>query len=426
MFARTYNINSTQKIDRAVLTLATIAVLLLSACTSNSVLEEIEEIDINGTDPLIYTCLTSDNEQINNSTRANSGSQPLTTDFLVSTYKLYNLGNQQTVMHNYHVEYKTSGTAWDGTIRPYWDYTKVAGQHERYWDLSAFPYRFHAIAPCPANPNSYKLDDRQVNIPTPYKMQTSINGMVTPRNSEAEPHLLAQVQRNTTGKDYDLLSLKDDKEFNTASTTKTRYVSLPFHHLNSKIRFGIYSTFPWTTSNKLYIKDLTIKATSSNFVTQAEGYNATAATPDNTWYIGTGNSGFTSLTKATAPTTELLHFDGGPEIQDNDLREHQGRSSAYWLQCPDGIMQIPQENVQMSISFSLYTDDNQPFKTFTDVPIRLRTDGTDQPLFTWKSGYIYTYYLILEGVDDKLEITFTATLTPWEDITGSLTTDLEQ
>lgn len=86
-------------------------------------------------------------------------------------------------------------------------------------------------------------------------------------------------------------------------------------------------------------------------------------------------------------------------------------------------MQIPQEGVTLCVSFQLCTMDGNVYKTFNDIPIQME-DGTRQ--YNWLSGYIHTYYLIIGDIEDKLELTFTATLTPWEDISGSLTTDLEQ
>lgn len=434
MHARTlYNITRTRVFAGVQVTLAALAVLLFISCSNGATIEKIEEIDINGKDPLAFTCLTDNSEQEHNTTRA---AQLLTTDFVVSTYKAYNTPNQYPVMTDYHVEYKTSGTAWDGNVRPYWDYTKVTGQYEKYWDYSAFPYRFHAVAPYPTNPAHVTFNDKALTINAPYSMQTSLNGMVTPTDRVAEPYLAAQLQRNPDGRDYDLLSTNHPLEINTGSQARNRYVALPFHHLNSKVRFGIYSTTPWTTANPLYIEGLTIRAYSPNFVTAATGYTATGTTApgaatvlgssasEYSWYLATGNSGFTNLVfSSSAAETPLLRFDGGKEVTDNDLSLHQGRSSAYWLQCKDGLMQIPQENVTLCVSFNLNRMDGTLYKSYNDIPIQL-ADGTRH--YNWLSGYLHTYYLIIGGIEDNLEITFTATLTPWEDITGSLTTDLEQ
>lgn len=435
MFARTSNIFITRKVAKVTKTLAALGVLLFSACTSDKVLEEIPEIDLNGTDPLKFTTMAVDNEAQQN-TRANR--QPsLTTGFMVSTYKGFMQSNQQTVMTNYNVEYKTTGTAWDGNVRPYWDYTQVPGQYEKYWDYSAFPYRFHAIAPCPDNAAGYILGDKHLKINAPYYYQTCHNGLVQTRQADgtvtdapAEPHILAQVQRIQDGTDQDLLARDPEKvDLNNGSTTLNREVWLPFHHLNSKIRFAVYSLSPWVTDNYLYIEDMTIKVTSPQFVTAASTYEASLSSTTGNWRPDTANSGFTGLTQKDPAqhVDPLFRFDGGKDVEGNDLRERQTQRTAFWLQCTDGMVQLPQEDVQMSVTFRLMREDGKPYKQFTDVPIAIEhPDGTYQPRHDWQPGYIYTYYLIIDGVDDRLEITFTCTLTPWEDVEGSLSTDLEQ
>lgn len=390
-----------------------------AACTTDKVLEEVEDIS-GSTDPMRFTVTKE------NLTPDQRAANPLTSGFMVSAYKLYGQDNQQTVMPQYEVRYHVLGDAWNGRTYSSWTYDDVKGQNLRYWDYSAFPYRFNAIAPYPANPAGFVLTDQSLKINVPYSAQTCINGMVTPADNAAEPHLLSQVQRGTDGKDTDLLALSDDKTvINDGSTTKNRDVWMPFHHLNSKIRFGIYHNTQWLISNKTYIKDLIIKVTSPNFVTGAGNYQSKGT---GGWRISTGNSGFKELTKAAVPY-EIFCFDGGQEIEDNDLTERQTRKTAYFMQCPGGMMQIPQEHVEMTVSFKLYTADDHLYKSFTDVPVRLEKEnhpGDYQTYFDWKSGYIYTYYLVINEIDEKLEVTFTATLTPWEDVAGSLSTDLEK
>lgn len=399
---------------------------MLTACTTETSFQEVEDIT-GSTDPMTFT-VTRESQMHSASTRA---SQPLTSGFMVSCYKHYDTANQQTVMPRYEVRYHTTGTAWDGTTRAYWTYDDVAGQFLRYWDYSAFPYRFHAIAPYPDNTEGYVLDDRTLTIPCHYSYQTCINGMATPADKVAEPHLISQVLRDTDGTDHDLLLVDptNESELNNGSTTKSRDVWMPFHHLNSKIRFGVYHSTAWLTANKTYIQDLTISVTSPHFATEATGYNATGT---DSWRILTGNAGFTGVTTLDAAPEvphRLFRFDGGPDIPGNDITHCQTRATAFMLQCPAGIMQIPQEQVGLMVSFDLMNDDGTLNQRFTDVPVRLELDdhpGTYQYSFDWRSGFIYTYYLIIGEVNDKLEITFTATLAPWEDIAGSLTTDLEQ
>lgn len=397
------------------------ALCLMTSCSSDKVIEEIEEIKPSN-DPMKFTCNVQENVS---STRASY----LKSDFMVSAYKSYGLTKQQTVMDKYHVEHRTTGTNWDGNEQDNWDYVGVDGQIERYWDYDNYPYRFNAIAPCPAK-TDVTLADKNLTISKSYSFQTCSDGVKDPAdNSIAEPYMLAQVQRATDGKDTDIFAGSPIGDENS-NTTLNRYVALPFHHLNSKIRFGVYSLNPWATDNKLYIKDLVITATStSKFVTKADKYTASGT---NSWKVPTGTSGFEGLTKAIDATTptQLFSFSGlsgSTPLEDNDLRKHQGQSSAYFLLCNDGIMQIPQEGVEMKVSLKLMQEGNDtPFKAYTDVPVVLRLeDNTTQVKFNWVSGNIYTYYLILD-FDKKLEIQFTATLAPWEDISGSLSTDLEQ
>lgn len=403
---------------RAERALAALVVLLTVSCSKISVREPIKEIDIEGTDLMSFTCLNQ--ESAPQSAFATKASQALTSGFAVSTFKAFGTPGQFTVMDYYNVEYKTSGNAWDGSVRPYWDYTQVSGQFQKYWDFSAFPYRFNAVSPYPANPSDVSLTDKTLSLHNAvYKMQTVHNGLVSPSDDKAEPYLVAQVERGTEGNDFDYMATTGPKEINNASLARNRYVSLPFHHLNSKVRFGVFCTAPWATANSLYIEGLTVKIASPDFVTQATGYNATG----DSWYDSTANSGFGNLVKASGSGTQLLRFDGGKDVPENNLSLHQGRSSAFWLQCPDGIMQMPQKDVQLHVSFRLRTMDGTLYKEFTNVLIRM-DDGTDR--YDWVSGYVNTYYLIIGEIQDELQIEFTATLTPWEDISGSLSTNLEQ
>lgn len=356
-------------------------------------------------------------------------------DFMVSTYKSFQQTGQQTVMDTYHVRYSTTGTDWDGNVHDNWNYVNVDNQIERYWDYNSFPYRFNAIAPYPTDKSKISLTDIQLTIEAPYKMQTCMDGSISPDDRAAEPYWLAQVQRGTDGKDLDVIA---NKEITNASTSLNRYVALPFHHLNSKIRFAIYSLLPWTTANPMHIRNLSIKVvpdpdnTSDTFVTAAGKYMMSGVN----WYNGIGTSGFTDLTrKPLADPIEILHYTGveagNPNVplEGNDLSQWQGKSSAFWFKCKDGIMQIPQEGVRMTVSMELFLIDGGDVVVLplNDIPVKFALEGAEPTeQHNWQSGNIYTYYLILDNVNEKLEIDFTATLTPWEDISGSLSTDLEQ
>ena len=396
------------------------ACAVMCACATDTIVKEEDDDTPESFDPMNFTCQIQDDVPTT-ATRATA----LTTGFMVSTYKSYAVSDkQQTVMDRYTVEYKTSGTAWDGNVRPYWDYTQVSGQIQRYWDFSNFPYRFHAVAPCPDNKSAVTLTDTEVKLDKGYSYQTVTDGVVSPSNAVAEPYMLAQVHRAANGADTDILAQDDQhRNINTSSTSLNREVKMPFHHLNSKVRFAVYCLSPWVTANYLYVKDLTVNVTSSDFVTSASGFEATC-TESSSWRPDVSPFGFTGLTKAASSST-LLSYSGmsnGTPLQDNDLRENQTQKTANFLQCKDGIMQIPQDGVKMIVSLKLLKADQSDYKTLTNVPIKL----DDTEVFNWKPGYIYTYYLVIGGILDKLEIDFTCTLTPWDDISGSLSTDLEQ
>lgn len=383
---------------------AALSVLSFASCAKTGIIED-GEVDTVG----IYSMsFTNAGVVQQSSTKASSS---LTSGFIETTWKKYGAGNVP-VMENYIVEYKTSGTAWDGTVRAYWDYTGVSGQYEKFWDLSGFPYRFHAISPYPDNLSGFAFGS-SLKIPASYKSQTFTDGVVSP--SAPEPYLVAQAQRAEDGKDYDVFAGNAEIDSN-GNVSKTRSVALPFHHLNTKVRFGVYSTSPWVSANHLYIKNLTVQTSSSDFVTAASGYESNGS-----WQILTGNSGFYGLTKSTASVT-LMQLTGGVDDK-YDLMDRQTQKTAYWLDCESGLAQIPQENVKMTVNLTLVDGSGNEKKTFTNVPVKL-ADNTQ--VFNWKSGFINTYYLIINYDDEKLELEFTATLTPWEDVTGSLSTDLEK
>lgn len=408
-----------------ILTYFVAAFALLTACTSEKELEEVEDIS-GSTDAMRFTGTSTEEEEVHNS----RASRPLTTGFAVSAYKAYldPAGKQQIVMQDYRVDYRVDG--WNNNSL--WEYAGVQGftekQYTKFWDYANFPYRFHAIAPCPERQTDFVLSDQALDIKVPYYYQTCVDGLVSTRDAAqqltaaaAEPHLIAQVQRATDGTDKDIFNAR---AINTATTIRNRDVWMPFHHVNAKIRFGIYSTFEWTTYNRLYVEDLVVNVTSPNFVTTAAGYKTDGTA---SWRNDNGFYGTTSIATAAEHTTPLFAFSGGESVEGNDLRDHQGQSSAYMLLCTDGFVQIPQKNVQMSVSFKLMDESHNVFKEYVDVPIEVRIpDGSLEPLHTWQSGYLHTYYLVLGGLPDKLEVFFTATLSEWEDITGQLETDLEK
>ena len=162
----------------------TIVLAAMAGCSSDSTVTPIE--DYVEQQPMSFSIATLDE----GTGLSRATQQPLEAGFLVSTYKLYGAASQQTVMDRYEASYnKTTyhGSKWNtvgnkGEAPDYFYQT----QYERYWDLSAFPYRFHAITPCPKQTTvnaliaDFKLSDKELTIPkissTIYKSQTSTNG----------------------------------------------------------------------------------------------------------------------------------------------------------------------------------------------------------------------------------------------------------
>lgn len=416
------------------------------ACSSDSSVEEVVPIAPVGKDPISFS--GADENAVAHSAPV-TRSAMLQSGFVVSTFKNYGkIGWQastNTVMDCYLVEYKENRDDWNGVVVSNWNYIDVTNpwtsnrQEEKFWDYSGFPYRFHAVAP--ANGNTInkdhidKLSNNELFIKAPYKAQvftapasadatllTSADVTITPSNQEAEPYLIAQVSRNNNGEDRDIIK---DREINNASYGKNRRVALPFHHLNSKVRFGVYTYNLSQTAQHDYISDLVI--TVEKLATSATSYKAFG---QDSWISDYGFSGFQGIeVKDNQPIFTYNPTATGSTPQrsyaDNDLSLHQGRSSAYWLECPDGIMQLPQNGVKLHIKMKICKEDGTERFYFYDYEIKKEAQSEDPT--HWIAGCIHSYYLCLELDGESLPIlTVTATLTPWEDVTGSLTTDLEQ
>lgn len=416
---------------------------LLMACTSSNVLEEVQDITERH-DPMRFSNI-NDSYQI-------SRTDPtipnlLRQNFMVSTYKNFGTDNQQTVMPMYEVNYEDYTSVY-GQVS--WNYISSESDHlfyqeqfEKFWDYSAFPYRFFAVSPAPVQNGTlttgFTLTDQQLTVPMSFEYQTCTDGRTT---QGAEPCMVAQVERKTNGHDYDLLAKETDgtwpKEINTGSQTLNRPVALPFHHLNCKVRFCIYC--PKIGEGEEHdVKNVEIKVKSSNFITSAQ-YNATLGS-DTTMMDGT----FTSLTKSNdVKLIEVTHeaIQHGNELYHGP--ETDEKSAIYWFECQNGLWQIPQEDVKISISFSvkgrfedpdteLLGDFDGEYTNFKNVPIVL--EKTKQDSYTWEKNKYYTYNIILGPfttttpqfpiVDGETDIWFTCVEEPWEDIVGSMETDLE-
>lgn len=412
-------------------------ILSLSACSTNSVVEEIPDTPVKPStesdEPLRFTGATED---MTASTKAITRSAMLNSEFFVSTYKGFGTKEQQTVMDKYTVAYSENRDDWNGVVVSNWNYIGTYNgqkQDEKYWDLAGYPYRFHAVAPkqsvaTPTSISGLKLTDNELFIPTAFQAQTfeapesttSTATKVTPDDNVAEPYLVSQVSRNKNGEDRDIIAGKD---INTSSTTMTRRVAMPFHHLNSKVRFAVYSDNLMQTDLENYIKDMVI--TVEKLATKADKFEAYGT---DSWSNANGFSNFTNI--EISNNVEIFKYNcvtSGRTYSGNDLSQHQSKSHAYWLECPDGIMQLPQEDLKIHVSMNIMPKDgSEATTTFFDYEIK-KEEGSDVDPTHWIAGCIHTYYIHLTFDDMKLPIlTVTCTLSDWTDVDGSLSTDLEQ
>lgn len=418
--------------------------LLMASCTSEHVIEEVPVI-VDKPDLMRFSGI---NDQTQITRTDNTIPNLLKQNFMVSCYKSFGSSNQQEVMPMYEVNYEpytaSNGeqTSWN-YISADTDHMFYQTQYEKYWDYSAFPYRFSAVTPAPVQNQKlaagFELTDQHLFVPARFEYQTCTNGICT---SGAEPCMVAQVSRMDDGRDFDLLAHDDDdpslpKEINTASQTLNRSVALPFHHLNSKVRFGIYC--PKIGEGEEHeVIDVKIKVRSAQFSTSAQ-YEADLTT-------GSMMDGL-FVDRSTADDVLLLEVSPGVKQTGNELYHlDEQPAPIYWFECQNGLFQVPQMGVKLSISFKVKgrfldekiealegCDFDGEYTELKDIPITLK--DTQQEIFDWEKNHYYTYYIVLGEfttttpqypiVDGPGGIYFTCVVEPWEEVKGSMGVGLE-
>ena len=359
--------------------------LNLLACSSDTTVHEVEEpleqIPMQFSQAAVDAPLTRAT-----TTRADDTSKPLKQGFLVSCFKG---SSKQTVMDRYEVKYKTN--PWENSSQ--WGYVGKKGdteaefwqdQIQRYWDISAFPYQFYAISPCPAHDaiKKFTISSEQLIIPAPFSYQTCTNG--TPA-TVTEPYYVAE-----------------------ATYHQAERVALPFRHIMSKVRFGIYSTKQLASSN-FNLSDLKVKVVSGDFIIAAAGYSATTS--------DIFNGTFTEPTTAATDTEKLLLQTGDSNI---DMSGATVKEKAYFAGSDAGLLQIPQADVQLKISFKINGTQ------YDDITIAIKDGEKSTDSFTWEPNKFYTYYINISELS-PLTIEFSAQLSPWTDVVGAIIdTNLEK
>ena len=356
----------------------------LLACSSDATIHDVEEPQ--GQVPMQFSQAAVDSPA---KARAASRGTMLEQGFLVSCYKNSNTTSPRLVMDKYEVKYNSGG--WNNS-QTSWDYVGETGfykpQVQRYWDASALPYRFTAISPCPDPEleviNAFDLTDNKLSMPASavYTYQTCTNGTIS---TGAEPYVVA----DTTYSDY------------LDKNNQVKKVALPFHHLTSKVRFAIYTS----ASAPISVRNITIQADRQDgFITSAHSYQATLTGTDNRAWKG----GFTKTTNEQSACTLLTDVAGVEALSTE-------KSKPYKFNCENGLLQIPQQNVKLTISLEV----NGVERT---VPITIQEDEKKKDAFTWQSNMIYTYIL---NVNSNGLIVCSAELEPWQDVQGSIETSLE-
>lgn len=375
----------------------------LSACSSDTTIHDVEEQHDDVPMQFSQAAINSP------ATRADGTSHNLEQGFLVSCWKAFGKAKQQVVMDKYEVKYKQD--LWNNSSR--WDYVGAStdgyyqDQYQRYWDASAFAYRFYAITPCPPHDEikTFTLTDKQLVIPETVSFISQIceNGTCS---AVSEPYSVAQVECPDGSNNNDKDLLNNNTQINKSATTFTRYVALPFHHITSKVRFAIYSS----NGASFKLSNIKIKALRAlGFITEANGYTADLTTTTNML------SGY--FPNTTAEQTErVLLIDGSGT---DDISQFNASSAPYWFHCKDGLLQIPQQDVKLLISFDINNT------SYSDIPIAVKSGETTIDSFKWESNKIYTYYINISDLK-PLTIEFSAELAPWTEVTGSISTDLEK
>ena len=450
-----------------------LALSWLASCSSDGTITDIP--DYVEQDPLTFSVASS------STSVSRAASHELEQGFMVSTYKLYGSEQQQKVMDRYEASYDKTpyhGSKWntvgEAGVAPDYFYQT---QYERYWDLSAFPYRFHAITPCPKTADNsniitgFELSDQKLTIPGTYtdgsdtkyilyQSQTAKDGVADPEYIP-DPYMIAQVERiydaqNNTYRDWDLLQPKftangdiDSRKTEIGSGSATRQVPLHFHHINSKVRFGIYTTVTNFPAEALTISNVTITAKSAQepykkFLVSANGFESTLSESN----PSDEENNFFDKGKYNDPDRETSYDLVKNTTRTADLKNATSRDKAYFFDIPStkvgekadgtpiydnittesgtvtpgGLLQIPQKGVELYVEFDI---NNEHYAFQLEIE---KQDGTKQKQkqFDWRASCRYTYYIVVKHLV-PFEIAMTATIEPWVTVqSGDIGTDLEQ
>jgi len=424
--------------------------LLAVSCSSDSTLEAEKPVEPKPLVPMVFgATATSQETVVQNSPARRASSTVLAQDFKVSTWKNFDKSSQQNVMDGYKVTHKTEGTAHK------WEYTNVSGQHERYWDLAAYPYEFRAVSPYMEEGIELGTNGITITPSTPFQAQKHINYQehVSAYNGSTtvtEPCVVANVSRIQEGTEFKDFDKIKNKEINKASTTNpTREVHMPFHHLMSKIGFRIFIDNPQPTHSdyEVHIKDITISVVDAKdkFVIASNKYTATnndqglgKGTFDHIYASASNTTTASATYKYNGEYILLEHDEPYPyketidKVEKNlDFHNHLNKEDAFDL-TPGELLQIPQKEVKLRVQIHIQTyhvTGGEKWVDFTfDSILHTETlndtDITPTPgdTFTWEPEKKYIYYLRIKNLHGHEIVLHTCEVLPWDEVQ---TTDID-
>ena len=383
------------------------AALLIAACSSDgTVLEEKREVVVEERLPMTFSSsLTSSTA----ATTRSSSLQTLYDDFKVGVWKNFGNTTQQNVMDGYQVAYSATTSKWD--------YVGIGSQIQRYWDLSAFPYEFRAVAPHFAGA-TLAADKITLDVSShPFKAQTLINDVYNATDAESEPCVVAHVNRKKVDNNHvDQDAIANEEINDVSKTVATREVRMPFHHLISKVGFRIYIDDPQPTVKDYVIKlnSITISAVKTGFISESKTYTATASQG-----LGTG----TFASSITSDEFVLLQHglyqvpDDNDNLVDLNLRDYLSREHTFDL-CPNFLQQIPQEDLKIHVQLQMLivsTTGGTLLDTINyDRLLSFNRTITTGDLFTWEPEKRYIYTLRIPNLQAHDIYIETCEVLPWD------------
>lgn len=387
------------------------AALLIAACSSDGTVSEEKKEVVEERLPMTFSSsLTSSTA----ATTRSSSLQTLYDDFKVGVWKSFGNTAQQNVMDGYRVAYSATTSKWD--------YVGIGTQIQRYWDLSAFPYEFRAVAPHFAGA-TLAADKITLDVSSrPFKAQTLIDDVYNVTDAESEPCVVAHVNRQKQGDNYVDQDVIANEEINDVSkTVATREVRMPFHHLISKVGFRIYIDDPQPTVLDYVVKlnNITISAVKTGFISESKTYTATAAQG-----LGTGTFASSSTSDEFILLQHRLYQvpDDNDNLVDLNLRNYLSREHTFDL-CPKYLQQIPQEDLKIHIQLQMLvvsTPGGTLLETINyDRLLSFNRTVTTGDLFTWEPEKRYIYTLRIPNLQAHDIYIETCEVLPWDEAVQS-------